>query len=311
MATSNALVRLEDTLRSPSVVERIEALTPSMTPAYVREVVLLAARKNPVILQCTPISILACVLNASKMDLAVDVGGQSYLVPFKDRKTGNYNCQLIIGYPGLIKLACESGIVQNVESVAVYQGDFFEYERGTQQKLTHVPSADQGDLTHVYALARFSAGGEPQFDVMTKKEIDGIRARSKAKHKGPWVTDYGEMARKTVARRLCKYLPRSIRLNTALEFENRAESGTNYPVTEIDVALMEELPEPVEEPLSDADLWKRIFRNALAENEMSLEDYDSLAPDDRKALDAEVEERFQAEKALEAKHAGPDGADSS
>jgi recombinational DNA repair protein RecT len=42
---------------------------------------------------------------------------------------------------------------------------------------------------------------------MTKHEIDAHRGRSKAKNKGPWETDYEEMAKKTVFRSVFKWLP--------------------------------------------------------------------------------------------------------
>jgi hypothetical protein len=63
---------------------------------------------------------------------------------------------------------------------------------------------------------------EKQFIVMTKTEVDGIRGRSKSGQRGPWVTDYEEMGKKTVIRKLCKYLPLSIELDTAVELDNRA-----------------------------------------------------------------------------------------
>jgi recombination protein RecT len=44
---------------------------------------------------------------------------------------------------------------------------------------------------------------------MTKDEVDAIRKRSRSGSSGPWVTDYGEMAKKTSLRRLCKLLPLS------------------------------------------------------------------------------------------------------
>jgi recombination protein RecT len=45
---------------------------------------------------------------------------------------------------------------------------------------------------------------------MPKSEIDSHRKRSKASSYGPWVTDYDEMAKKTVFRSVFKWLPISI-----------------------------------------------------------------------------------------------------
>jgi len=51
--------------------------------------------------------------------------------------------------------------------------------------------------------------GDTQTAVMTKDEVEAIRKRSRAGKSGPWVTDWGEMAKKTVVRRLSKMLPLS------------------------------------------------------------------------------------------------------
>jgi len=62
-------------------------------------------------------------------------------------------------------------------------------------------------------------GGGIQYDMMVKSEIDAIRKRSKSGEFGPWVSDYGEMARKTVIRRLFKYLPVSVEMTRVMEID--------------------------------------------------------------------------------------------
>jgi recombinational DNA repair protein RecT len=81
--------------------------------------------------------------------------------------------------------------------------------------------ADRGELRFVYAVAKLKDGGT-QFDVMSKVEIDKIRARSKAGNFGPWKTDYDEMAKKTVIRRLFKYLPVSVEMQRAVGLDEHA-----------------------------------------------------------------------------------------
>ena len=51
---------------------------------------------------------------------------------------------------------------------------------------------------------------------MTVDEVESIRNRSKAKDRGPWVTDYEAMALKTVIRRAAKYLPLSTEAQIAV-----------------------------------------------------------------------------------------------
>ena len=61
---------------------------------------------------------------------------------------------------------------------------------------------------------------------MPKYKIDEHRKRSKSSGYGPWVTDYEEMAKKTVFRSIFKWLPISIETIAAAE---RADSNVaNY-----------------------------------------------------------------------------------
>src|SRR3970282_1088568 len=156
--------------------------------------------------------------------------GQAYLVPY-----GN-QCQMITGYQGLIALALRSEQVKSVVGRAVYQKDIFDYELGLNERLVHRPSheLDKGELTYVYAVAKLvdADGFIPIFEVMSKKEVDAIRARSKAAQKGPWGTDYELMARKTGVRRLSKWLPKTTDLQAVLAREDRNDGLTGTPGVE-------------------------------------------------------------------------------
>ena len=73
-----------------------------------------------------------------------------------------------------------------------------------------------------YAIISFKDGTK-QADVMSKCEIDAIRKRSKASGSGPWVTDYNEMAKKTVFRRASKWITLSPELADAFEKDDGAQ----------------------------------------------------------------------------------------
>lgn len=159
--------------------------------------------RTPDLQKCTIDSVLRCVYIAAELGLEPGSAlGHFYLVPFGGVATA------IIGYRGLIKLAHNSGEVVSIRAVVVREKDKFRYREGLEQAITHEPylDGDAGPLTRVYAVALLRSG-ERTAEFMTRTQVDAIRARSRAGKNGPWVTDYEEMAKKTVTRRLCKYLP--------------------------------------------------------------------------------------------------------
>ncbi len=198
-----------------------------LTPERLIKIALVAASRNPVLLQCSQTSILQAVMQAAELGLEPSgVLGSAYLVPFRNRKTGQYEATLIPGYRGLIELALRSESVLRIEARVVRDGDTFELCYGTEPSLIHKPDflESDGGMIGVYAVA-YLKEGPPQVEYMTKGQVDAIRVRSRSANEGPWVSDYEEMARKTVVRRLCKYLPASAGLNRALEAESEAEAG--------------------------------------------------------------------------------------
>jgi recombination protein RecT len=103
----------------------------------------------------------------------------------------------------------------------------------------------------------FLSDGTQTFDIMVKSEVDKIRRRSRAADDGPWVTDYEEMARKTVVKRLSKYLPLKPgdKLAQAIEIDNRIEAGEDITdiladpprvreAAEVDIGAIAQAEEP-------------------------------------------------------------------
>lgn len=64
-----------------------------------------------------------------------------------------------------------------------------------------------------------------QFEVMSRAEIEKVRKASKAGNSGPWSNHWEEMAKKTVIRRLFKYLPVSIEAVRAVEIDEKTDRG--------------------------------------------------------------------------------------
>lgn len=157
--------------------------------------------------QQNPESLINAVYNVALTGLTLNpVLKFAYLLPRKKKVI------LEPSYMGLIKILTDAGVVKSIRAYVVRKADLFSYELGTQPFIKHVPSAESGgEIIGAYAIAELAEGGT-QFEVMTRQEIDIIMNRSesvKAGTSSPWKSDYSEMARKTVIRRLYKYLPKT------------------------------------------------------------------------------------------------------
>src|SRR6185437_3767509 len=219
----------------PAMLERFKGEIARALPRHLdgdrmARIALTSFRSNPRLSKCEPRSVFASIIIASQLGLEPGVMGQCYLIPYKDE------CQLQIGYQGLIELVRRSGKVTRIEAHVVHANDVFEYTVGLTTALVHKPvlDGDPGDPRLAYAVAEFD-GGCFHVEVMTRSQIEAIRDRSqnvisakKYGKKTPWDTDPDEMWRKTLIRRICKYLPKSAELGTALALDNSADAGKQH-----------------------------------------------------------------------------------
>ena len=158
-------------------------------------------------------------MNVANMQLSLNpITHQAYLVPFWNKKINSFEADLMIGYQGLIDKITAAGAVRNIETVVVYENDEFAEIRGTSPQIIHKPTrGKRGNPTHVYSIGFLKDVGF-QFEVMTWDEIEKVRSTSISynylKEKGReqdsiWGMWSGEMAKKTVIRRLAKVLPKN------------------------------------------------------------------------------------------------------
>lgn len=216
-------------LSDPKIKQQMALALPKHLDAdRLARIALTEIRKVPALAQCNQESFLGAVMQCAQLGLEPgNTLGHAYLLPFGNGKAkdGLANVQLIVGYRGMIDLARRSGQIISISAYTVHEHDEFSYQLGLDPDIKHVPAnAERGDVTHVYAVAKLKDGGV-QFEVMSRYDIEQVRKSSKAGNNGPWVSHWDEMARKTVIRRLFKYLPVSIEMQTAVALDERAEAG--------------------------------------------------------------------------------------
>ena len=212
-----------------------EAVLPPQIPVdrFIRTAIT-AVQMNPDLLTTERKSLLASCMKAAQDGLMID-GREAALVIFKSKT------QYMPMVAGLLKKARQSGQVSSISAHVVYERDQFDYELGDNERIVHKPliAAERGKPIAVYAIGRMIDGGVYR-EVMSVAQVEKVRSVSRTKNSGPWETWWDEMARKTVIRRLAKYMPSSTDLDQVLG----RDDDQGGPVIEASVSM--ETTEPVD-----------------------------------------------------------------
>lgn len=205
--------------------EIARCLPKHLTPERMTRIAMTELRKTPKLQECDPMSFIAAIMQASQLGLEPGILGSCYLIPFWNSKLGKFECTFMPGYRGFLDLARRSGQIISLVARAVYSNDTFEYEFGLKENIIHKPCmGERGEIVAVYAVALLKDGGH-QFEVMSKREVDEVKAKSQGKNASPWNDYYDEMARKTVVRKLFKWLPCSVEMQKAVSLDEQQEIG--------------------------------------------------------------------------------------
>jgi len=181
-------------------------------------------------------SLKAAIINVANIGLSLNpVKKLAYLVP-RDGKV----C-LDVSYIGLISLALNTGNISWVKADLVYEADEFIHT-GLGREPVHKfnPFGERGKILGCYCVAKLK-DGDYITEIMGIEEIYAIRNRSiayksylKDKSKScPWVTDEGEMIKKTVIRRAYKSWPM---VNTQ-RFDSAIEATQDVHEIDLDAKL--------------------------------------------------------------------------
>lgn len=178
-------------------------------------------------------SMAAAFMKCAELGIEPD-GRRAYLIPYKN------DVQLIIDYKGIAELAMRSGYIANIHADKVCDNDEFDYNVGVIEKHKINFKDPRGEAYAYYAIVTFKDGTK-KCEVMSKGEVDAIKERSAAwgawikwKKVCPWNTDYDEMAKKTVFKRLAKWIPQSPELQKAIDMDNDDYKRTYQPENVID-----------------------------------------------------------------------------
>ena len=226
-----------------SANELKKLLPDHVTPERIARVTLTACRKNPVLLDCDPNSLIAAVFQASSIGLEIDILGSAYLVPYKDQ------VQLIIGYKGYIDLIYRSPRVISIQAHTVHMNDVFSMRNGSDPFLSHEQSDDPSDeVRGYYAIAYLQNKGCVWY-YMSKKQIEAHRDKFSSDYKfkkskgyennSVWAKNFDAMAKKTVLHQLTTWLPMEIQQKEFMAFDGTVRKDITADPEYIEVDAME------------------------------------------------------------------------
>lgn len=196
-----------------SQISKLKSNLPaSVDPKRFCAATMIAVQNNPDLLtKCTRESLFTAISKCAQDGLMPD-GKEAAIIAYGSVAT--YQSMVY----GVIKRIKNSGEYTTVFAEVVYPEDKWEYSIDDNGKhFKHGPdlTAERTDsrILFAYAVVREKGNEDFNIDVMTRAEIDKTRASSRTPNGPGWSKWWGEMAKKTVLRRLSK------RVSTSSEFD--------------------------------------------------------------------------------------------
>lgn len=201
----NSLQILEDQFTERNK-ELSKVLPSGCTAERFIRIVKTAAMQTPALLTAERASLFMSCFKAAQDGLLPD-GRESALVIFGNQVT------YMPMVAGILKKIRNSGELSSIAAHVVYENDEFDYCLGDEEHIKHKPAlSNRGKVVCVYAIVKTKDGAIYR-EVMSIEEVEKIRNISRAKNSTTWKDHWGEMAKKTVIRRISKRLP----MNTDVE----------------------------------------------------------------------------------------------
>jgi recombination protein RecT len=241
---NNAVIVIDPNDKLNTAIEKLtpsfEAALPSHIPVEkFKRVLLTAVQQTPALQNADRKSLFLACQRAASDGLLPD-GREAALVMFKN------NVQYMPMIAGILKKIRNSGELSTIAAHVVHRNDKFRYVLGDDERIEHEPfmGDDRGEAVAVYAVAKTKDGGIYR-EVMSKVEVEKVRAVSRASGAGPWSQWWGEMARKTVLRRLSKRLP----MSTDMEALLRADDDDAPVLPAAPRPVLGDAPAPTPDPV--------------------------------------------------------------
>jgi recombination protein RecT len=261
---SETKVATKDDLRDMlnGMLPELQKMAPKWFNAERVMSLVLAARTNASIAECSKESFVGFMQKCAMTGLEPVGAGGCWPVPFKNRHTGKKELTFIPDYRGLIFLGKKNDVITHAYADIVREGDEFSIEKGDQPRCVHKPKlSNRGETIGAYAVVTLPDGSK-HIEWMDVEELEKVRKASKASDCGPWVDWRDEQYKKTVLKRALKpFAGGNPHMQTAINLDNDAlglKDSLREPIAE----PKEVTPESVSEPRPATDAPQSVPQNA-------------------------------------------------
>ena len=185
---------------------------------------------NPQLQECDAGSILSGALLGEALNLSPSPQlGQYYLVPFKNRKTGESKAQYVLGYKGYIQLAIRSGYYKKINVLEIKQGELRYFDPLNEEISVNLiedyAEREAAPTIGYYAMFEYLNGFRkamywskekmeihantysPAFNLSSYRKLKNgeIKESDMWKYSSFWYKDFDMMAKKTMLRQIISH----------------------------------------------------------------------------------------------------------
>ena len=212
--------------------------------------------------RCSPTGIIQAGLNSVKYSFPLDNNlGFCYVVPYKGF------AQFQIGWMGYVQLAQRTGQYLCINVTEVKEGEYLGFDIASGRPKLGEPAENREALPDIGYLAYFKLlNGAEYYYYQTRQQIEAFKNRySPAANCGPWVSNFSEMAKKTVLKHLLKnFGPLTSEIAGALKADSLNYQGNKcgYDVPNLQTEIVLPALKADEEPDKTASEVEQIEASA-------------------------------------------------
>ena len=212
--------------------------------------------------RCSPTGIIQAGLNSVKYNFPLDNNlGFCYVVPYKGY------AQFQIGWRGYVQLAQRTGQYLCINVTEVKQGEYLGFDIASGRPRLGEPAENREELPDVGYLAYFKLlNGAEYYYYQTRQQVEAFKNRySPAANCGPWVSNFSEMAKKTILKHLLKnFGPLTSEIAGALKADSLNYQGNKcgYDVPNLQTEIVLPALKADEEPDKTASEVEQIEASA-------------------------------------------------